>query len=74
MQSFPSVFISHGAPTFALEPGMAGTNLGALGRLLGKPRAVVIVSPHWMTAGVAVTSALQLRTIHVSAPFGCGVS
>jgi 4,5-DOPA dioxygenase extradiol len=32
MQSFPSVFISHGAPTFATEPGMAGANLGALGR------------------------------------------
>jgi 4,5-DOPA dioxygenase extradiol len=64
MQTFPSVFISHGAPTFALEPGMAGANLGALGRALGKPRAVVIVSPHWMTAGVAVTSAEQQRTIH----------
>jgi 4,5-DOPA dioxygenase extradiol len=64
MRSFPSVFISHGAPTFALEPGMAGANLGALGRALGKPRAVVIVSPHWMTTGVAVTSAPQPRTIH----------
>jgi 4,5-DOPA dioxygenase extradiol len=64
MQSFPSVFISHGAPTFALEPGIAGANLGALGRALGKPRAVVIVSPHWMTAGVSVTSAQHLGTIH----------
>ncbi len=64
MQRIPSVFVSHGAPTFALEPGMAGAQLGALGRALGKPRAVVIVSPHWMTAGVVVTSAQQLRTIH----------
>lgn len=64
MQGFPSVFVSHGAPTFALEPGMAGAKLGALGRALGKPRAVVIVSPHWMTEGVAVTSAQQLRTVH----------
>jgi 4,5-DOPA dioxygenase extradiol len=64
MPTFPSVFVSHGAPTFALEPGMAGANLGALGRVLGKPRAVVIVSPHWMTAGVTVTSVRQLGTIH----------
>jgi 4,5-DOPA dioxygenase extradiol len=64
MQSFPSVFVSHGAPTFAVEPGLAGARLGALGRALGKPRAVVMISPHWMTAGVVVTSALQPRTIH----------
>lgn len=64
MPSFPSMFVSHGAPTFALEPGLAGANLEALGRALGNPRAVVIISPHWMTEGVAITSALQPRTIH----------
>jgi len=64
MQRLPSLFVSHGAPTFALEPGLAGANLMALGSALGKPRAVAVVSPHWMTAGVAVTAALRPRTIH----------
>ncbi|MRD46643.1 dioxygenase [Caenimonas koreensis DSM 17982] len=64
MQVFPSVFVSHGAPTFAIEPGIAGPKLAALGRALGKPRAVVVVSPHWMTAGVSVTSVQQPETVH----------
>lgn len=64
MDRLPSLFVSHGAPTFAACPGVAGRLLGALGRALDKPRAVVIVSPHWTTRAVAVTAAAQLPTIH----------
>lgn len=64
MQTLPSVFVSHGAPTFAIEPGRAGAQLGALGRALGKPKGIVIVSPHWMTPGVEITSAARPETIH----------
>ncbi len=60
----PSLFVSHGAPTFALEPGRAGAQLGALGRQLERPRAVVVVSPHWTTRDVRVTGALRPETIH----------
>jgi 4,5-DOPA dioxygenase extradiol len=63
-QPFPPLFISHGAPTFAIDPGLAGAQLRALGRALGKPKAVVIVSPHWMTRGVAVGAAPRPETIH----------
>lgn len=41
----PSLFVSHGAPTFALEPGPAGCALHALGALLPRPRAVLVLSP-----------------------------
>jgi 4,5-DOPA dioxygenase extradiol len=34
MARLPSLFISHGAPTFAIEPGLAGPKLTALGRAL----------------------------------------
>lgn len=64
MTSFPSVFISHGAPTFAIEPGLAGAQLRALGLALGKPRGIVVVSPHWMTRGVEVTASAMPQTIH----------
>lgn len=61
----PSLFVSHGAPTFALEPGRAGAQLAALGRQLDRPRAVVVVSPHWMTrGGVRVTGTARPRTVH----------
>jgi 4,5-DOPA dioxygenase extradiol len=64
MAALPSLFVSHGAPTFAIEPGLAGAQLCALASALGKPRAIVVVSPHWMTSGVEITAAAQPETIH----------
>ena len=60
----PAIFISHGAPTFAIEPGLAGAQLAALGRAIGKVRAIVILSPHWVTRGVEVGAAPRPATIH----------
>jgi len=62
--ALPALFLSHGAPTFALAPGRSGAQLAALGRQLDRPRAIVVVSPHWMTRGVRVTGALQPETLH----------
>lgn len=64
MSLLPSLFISHGAPTFAIEPGLAGAQLRALGLALGKPRAVVVVSPHWMTQGIEITGTDWPQTLH----------
>ena len=64
MARLPSLFISHGAPTFALEPGLAGPRLTALGRALPRPQAVLVVSPHWMTPTPCVSTASQPETIH----------
>jgi len=60
----PVMFISHGAPTFALQPGRLGPQLTALGRALPRPDAVLVVSPHWMTPQVRVGTTAQPRTIH----------
>lgn len=64
MSALPSLFISHGAPTFALEPGLVGPRLTALGRALPRPAAVLIVSPHWMTSAPRVSTATRPATIH----------
>lgn len=64
MSVMPSLFVSHGAPTFAIEPGLAGAQLRALGLALDRPRAVVVVSPHWMTRGVEITATDWPETIH----------
>ncbi|MBU3738629.1 MAG: dioxygenase [Rhodoferax sp.] len=64
MNRMPSLFVSHGAPTFANDPALAGAQLRALGLALGKPRAVVVVSPHWMTQGVAITATARPETVH----------
>jgi 4,5-DOPA dioxygenase extradiol len=64
MSRLPSLFVSHGAPTFAIEPGLAGPRLTALGRSLPRPQAVLVVSPHWMTPTPSVGTAALPATIH----------
>ena len=64
MTRMPTVFVSHGAPTFALEPGRAGPLLADLGRRLGKPRAILVLSPHWMTRELTLGLAPRPKTIH----------
>ncbi|MBI3900166.1 MAG: dioxygenase [Gammaproteobacteria bacterium] len=59
-----TLFVSHGAPTFAAEPGRAGPLLQTLGRELGDVKAVLIVSPHWMTRDVTVMTTPMPSTIH----------
>lgn len=60
----PSLFITHGAPTFALRPGAAGQAMVAETRRLAQPRAIVIVSAHWDTAVPTVGLAERPETIH----------
>lgn len=60
----PAIFVSHGAPTFALEPGLLGSRLTELGERLASASAIVVVSPHWQTCGVRVTGAAWPETIH----------
>jgi 4,5-DOPA dioxygenase extradiol len=60
----PTLFVSHGSPMFALEPGQAGPVLQALGASLPRPQAIAVISPHWMTRGAAVCLADPPQTIH----------
>jgi 4,5-DOPA dioxygenase extradiol len=64
MDRQPVLFVSHGAPTFALDAGVAGPRLAALGRALRRPAAVLVVSPHWMTATPRVGTVARPDTIH----------
>jgi 4,5-DOPA dioxygenase extradiol len=64
MTRWPSLFISHGSPTFALEPGIAGPALTALGRTLPRPKAVLVVSPHWTTREPRVATTAAPQTVH----------
>ncbi len=60
----PTLFISHGSPMFALEPTLAGPLLRQLGEQLPRPRAVLVLSPHWMTRGVRVGFSSRPKTVH----------
>lgn len=60
----PTLFVPHGAPTFALRPGAAGAAIARLAGQLPRPRAVIIVSAHWQTPMPTVGSAVRPETIH----------
>ena len=64
MTPAPVFFISHGAPTFAIEPGVLGPQLQAAGQRLSSVKAVLVVSPHWQTRDVQVMTTRQPETVH----------
>ncbi len=64
MKPLPTVFVSHGAPTYALEPGVAGPGLAALAQTLPRPAAVLVVSAHWITRQPLVGAVARPQTIH----------
>ncbi|MES2405082.1 MAG: class III extradiol ring-cleavage dioxygenase [Pseudomonadota bacterium] len=60
----PVLFIGHGSPMNAIEDNPWRSEWQHLGETLPRPRAVVCVSAHWETHGVAVTSSPRPETVH----------
>jgi 4,5-DOPA dioxygenase extradiol len=61
---FPSLYISHGSPMLALEPGASGPALARLAAELPKPKAIVIVSAHWESDELLVSGNPRPETWH----------
>ena len=61
---WPSVFVSHGAPSLAIEKNDTVEFLRGLGAKLGRPRAILCVSAHWATRVPTLSAAEQPETIH----------
>ena len=60
----PSIFISHGSPLHALDPGAAGDAWAQLGRRLPRPGALLVASAHWETGVPTLTGSAKPETIH----------
>ncbi|UVJ42729.1 dioxygenase [Pseudomonas sp. LS1212] len=60
----PSLFISHGSPMLALQPGASGPALLKLAAELPRPKAIVIVSAHWESHELLVASNPAPETWH----------
>lgn len=60
----PSLFISHGMPTLALQKNAVTDALARMGQNLPKPDVVVVMSAHWVTGSLAVSTAQHLKTWH----------
>ncbi len=59
-----SVFLGHGTPMNALERNRYTETWRAVGRVLPRPRAILVVSAHWYVNATAVTAMATPRTIH----------
>lgn len=64
MTRFPSLFVSHGAPTVAIAPSPAHDFFSGLGEHLGRPKAILVASAHWETSVPTLSLASQPGTIH----------
>lgn len=60
----PTLFLGHGSPMNAIEDNVFTRSLHDLGRKLDRPKAVLVVSAHWLTRGTFVSTALFPETIY----------
>ena len=58
------LFWGHGSPMNIIEPSTFTTILRQWGQQLPKPRAVIMISAHWMTQEWRVTGAKKLSTLY----------
>ncbi|KQV78738.1 dioxygenase [Rhizobacter sp. Root1221] len=68
MNTLPPLFLSHGSPMLALEPGATGAFASALGaaidRTFGRPQAVLAVSAHSTARAPVLLAAARQHAVH----------
>ncbi|WP_428036983.1 dioxygenase family protein [Amphritea sp.] len=62
--SAPVMFIGHGSPRWALSPGVAAARLQEYSVFFTQVKALLVISPHWITRGMQLTASPQPETIH----------
>ena len=60
----PVLFVGHGSPMNAIEHNAFTAALSELSARLPRPKAVCVVSAHWVTAGSRVMTAEHPETVH----------
>lgn len=64
MKPLPALFVSHGSPMLALAPGQVGASWQNLFGNLPRPKAILVLSAHWLTPHPEISAAAQPETIH----------
>ncbi len=68
MDIFPPLFLSHGSPMIALDPGEAGAFMGRLGATIearcGRPEAILAVSAHTRAGAPAILGAATHAAVY----------
>jgi 4,5-DOPA dioxygenase extradiol len=63
-QTLPGLFISHGSPMLAINPEQVGPALERLGFNLPRPQAIVVMSAHWESDSLEVSTSHRPNTWH----------
>ena len=60
----PVLFIGHGSPMNGIEDNVFSKTWSKLGAEIPMPKAVLVVSAHWLTNGTHITAVESPKTIH----------
>jgi 4,5-DOPA dioxygenase extradiol len=63
-RTWPVLFVGHGSPLNALHDNTFTAAWSNLGRQLGRPRAILVISGHWCTHGTMVTAMEDPDTLY----------
>lgn len=63
-EMMPVLFVGHGSPMNAIEDNEFSTRWMAMGKEIPVPKAVLIISAHWLTQGTKITAMEMPKTIH----------
>jgi 4,5-DOPA dioxygenase extradiol len=63
-QKLPVLFIGHGSPMNGIEDNEFTKTWTKFGNEIPKPKAVLVISAHWLTRGTQVTAMENPKTIH----------
>jgi 4,5-DOPA dioxygenase extradiol len=63
-QKLPVLFIGHGSPMNGIEDNEFSRTWTKFGNEIPKPKAVLVISAHWLTSGTQITAMENPKTIH----------
>ncbi|CAG2148475.1 4,5-DOPA dioxygenase extradiol [Cupriavidus campinensis] len=66
MSTLPAIYVSHGSPMLAIDPGPSGAAFDALGERLRarQPKAVLVISAHWIYSTLVVGTRTRQEAWH----------
>ena len=64
MNKAPVLFLGHGSPMNIVLKNEYTASLKKLGQALPKPKAILVISAHWLTKGTFITTHKQPATIY----------
>ncbi|AWH86002.1 4,5-DOPA dioxygenase extradiol [Flavobacterium album] len=63
-EKHPVLFIGHGSPMNGIEDNEFSRTWAKMGQEIARPKAVLVISAHWLTHGTHITAMEAPKTIH----------